>query len=657
MDVKKLIQDCVAKSKFLTNYPSGQLFDTFFAYIEGNVVDDDMGDPDVFNSGFYSGYSVSANIKNMKEKGSEYFLPTGVETQIPIQEGTYDNYTVFNAPNKSPGVRGTVYAEHIQDMYDDIHDKFDCKDVSDITVEVVNSVAKNIFAVDMIPVPTKSFYGEKDLDYSVKLAREDIFETLGVVVGSRVAVLGGDKSSASGRSRPYILDCYYYDDLKNFKQGSFARNDRSLPGNDYHFQSVDLMLEELKKTKYDCFTFNYNDSVDLYGDIFAWFEDQNIPGYGIYIDPDYNDLDVCDVEVYKDDIKLYRLDNNKMSKYGLQVKTKPDNGFVHFCTSHGFIYEKIQEDNSWFRGIKLGHYIYNRFKGGKRAFEKFLGYSSTMHYRIFFTNRAFDKLSFMYLESDIKVDEDYSSLLHDAVVTMTQITLNEVDFIPIYSGLPVGAKLIYVCDSGYENIRFVDINLDIPFYSRILMLEKSGLPTIYRTSENRSEFVKSLGYYLFPSGHKFCDEPWKVADFIKGLFDLKSIVFDRSKEKFADGVVVVLHGIGYDPQNKVLVYSDLGESFMVFDPHKRVRAKGVYRCTFVQDVEEDYTLVISDKGDYCVFGCNLVFFGKPVKNYSDCVFSEVFVEDENEIMVNNDDDALVNHEEEFNLDLVNDLFS
>jgi hypothetical protein len=623
MDIRSLINDCLAKSSFLDKFPHGQLLDGFFSYMDASTVSEDMNDESVFNSGFYSGYSISADIKDMRNDPEGYFLPLGEDIQIPIEEGTCDKFEVFDAPNHSVGVRGTVFAEHIQNLFDDIHSKYTINDVSDITADVIKETAGNLFAVDIIPVPSKSFFGEKDLDTVVKMSREDILETLGVTVGDKVAVIGGDKSSASGRKRKYILDSYYYQDKKNYKSGVFARQDRVLPGDDYYYEDLDLMISDLSKRQYVAFTFNYCDDIESFGPLFAYFRSMGIPGYGLYIDPDYNDKDLCTVETYDDNVYNYNLDVNKMRKFGLQVKTLPDDGQVHFCTSHGYIYEKMLDDSEYIKGIKLSDYIYNCHKRGKSDFTRFVGYKSTMHYKVFFTSEVFDKMSCIYLESEVPVDEDAITSLLSVRVESGLVNINGEN-LPLWLPFPDGVQMLYRYDKD-KNIKFVDIDIDTSFFTRVMIMERYGFKTIYKDIKERSQDLRDeVGFYLYPYNHKFCSEPWKLHESISKYVNLELLKRTPTKKDLAEGMSVYLKGIGYDPQFKCLVYSELGESFMILDREHKILNKNVYRVSFLQNNEdEEYSMVESKKGDFCVFGCNLVFYGKPVDKLEDSMFGEV----------------------------------
>jgi len=114
-------------------------------------------------------------------------------------------------------------------------------------------------------------------------------------------------------------------------------------------------------------------------------------------------------------------------------------------------------------------------------------------------------------------------------------------------------------------------------------------------------------------------------------------------------------------KKKTLSYSDIGESYMIYDPNKRVKSSTAVRCSFVVDTDNEFTLVTSRTGDYCVFGCNLVFFGRPFKDLSDTLFN---TDEEMEMALNAFEDRVIDGNSvdksldfRSELDLIADMFT
>lgn len=628
MDLKLFLADCISKSAFLGNYPTEQLLSQFYGYMDVNKIDEDMSKEEVFTSGFYTSYNVCANIEDLSKTPDKYFIPPGVEVQLPMEDGVYDKYQVFDAPNHSSGVQAVIIAEHVQDMCDEL-DRRGYTDVSDITVDAVKEVAGNLFAVDLVPVPTKSFYYEKDLDNVTKIIRDDVLSTLGVTAGSKVAVIGGDKSSSSGRKRPYRLDSFYYKDKKMYNLGATLRRKRGISGHDYHSENVNELLEQIKLDNYDCFTFNYCDYVEDLEIVFEYFKNQGVPGYGIYIDPDYNDENICTQQEFSNDIMSYKIDTNKMDKYGVQVLTAPVEGFVHFCTTHGFVLEKMLSDTKYYQGIKFSEYVYNRSKNGYAKLRKYVGFRSLEHFKIYMTDESINVIGRMYLISDIGIYEDYNTEIKTTIVKNKIITIDGKD-LPVRLSIDDGVVLSYVVQK--EEIKFVDVDIPFNFYARVLYLEKRGLNTVYGLNifrdRNEQPLIDTYSKYIFPYTHRFEDEPYKCGlSFIK-ILKLRNMDLCVKPKELVDSVVCDLKGVGYNPKLKKLCYNDLGKSYIIADANRNF--KKLTRVTFLDsEGTGNYKMYYSDVGEFCIFGSNLVFEGTIVKQLHEKM-AEFGIADDNE---------------------------
>jgi len=616
MSVEDLIKDCISKSAFLKTYPVDQLLNGFYDYMNNSITDENMEDEKVFNSGFYSGYNICANIEDMTNQPEKYFIEEGQDIQIPMEEGSYDKYQIFEAPNHSSGIQATIVAEHLQDMYDDLT-SMKINDVSDITVDVVRNVAGNLFSVDLIPKPTRSFYREKDLDIVTKIIRDDVLMNLGIKVGSSVAVIGGDKSSASGRRRSYTLDCYYYQDPKMYYVGRGLRKDRKISGQDYLSNTLEEMLDEIKKHKYDCFTFNYCDYLDDMSDILDYFKSQNIPGYGIFIDPDYNDEDICSTQEPRDHVEGYILDTNKMDKYGVQVVTAPVERFVHFCTTHGFVWEKMMHDTCYIQGIKFSEYVFNRGRQGHKKLKDYIGYKSLNHFKIFVTMESVGIIKQLYLRSEINIQKDYCDVIKNVKVENNKLIIDNKE-ICVLIPAPSGTVVSYIKSDIDGIAKFVDIDLPFNFYSRVLFLERCGLKTVYYENTLDPGLDGSLknifDKYIFPYNHNFSDFPYRSSDSLIEIIKYRELDFKLKQKDLFESLVCNLVGVGYNPQTKKLTYNDRGRSYILLD--QECKFKKLKRVSFIEIPDDkEYKMILSEKGDFCVFGSNLVFSGVPIEGY------------------------------------------